>query len=318
MGIFPRLGLALTRWTERWVPDSWIIAVILTLVVAFLAMTVSGASPATALNAWGNGLWVLLTLAMQFTLMMVVAYACAVSPPIKRVFIRLASYPDPSRPRQAIVLMALFSTVSAWLNWAFSLVVTAAFLPFVVRANPRADFRLLVACAYLGLGTVFHTGLSGSAPLIIATPDNFLIKAGILSETVATSRTLFTPFNLLYALCAGLLGILVVAALVPPEEAVVTVSAEQAERLAATNTAKSRPTVMIPADKIEWWPGWSLIVDGAMLGYFALQVRALGLGKAWTIDNYNLLFIALGLLLHWYPRSFLHACEEGVKNTWEL
>jgi short-chain fatty acids transporter len=106
MGILPRLGLALTRWTERWVPDSWIIAVILTLVVAFLAMTVSGASPATALNAWGNGLWVLLTLAMQFTLMMVVAYACAVSPPIKRVFIRLASYPDPSRPRQAIVLMA--------------------------------------------------------------------------------------------------------------------------------------------------------------------------------------------------------------------
>lgn len=97
-GILPRLGLALTRWTERWVPDSWIIAVILTLVVALLAMTVSGASPATALNAWGNGLWVLLTLAMQFTLMMVVAYACAVSPPIKRVFLRLASYPDPSQP----------------------------------------------------------------------------------------------------------------------------------------------------------------------------------------------------------------------------
>ena len=228
MGILARLGLALTRWTECWVPDSWIIAVILTLVVAFLAMTVSGASPTAALNAWGNGLWVLLTLAMQFTLMMVVAYACAVSPPITRIFIWLASYPDPSRPRQAIVLMALFSMISAWLNWALSLVVTAAFLPFIVRANPRADFRLLVACAYLGLGTVFHTGLSGSAPLIIATPDNFLIKAGVLSETIATSRTLFTSFNLLYALCAGLLGILIVAALVPPEEAVVTVSAEQA------------------------------------------------------------------------------------------
>jgi hypothetical protein len=29
MGILARLGLALTRWTERWVPDSWIIAVML-------------------------------------------------------------------------------------------------------------------------------------------------------------------------------------------------------------------------------------------------------------------------------------------------
>jgi short-chain fatty acids transporter len=316
MGILARLGVALTRWTERWVPDSWVIAVMLTLVVALLAVTIGGASATSTLNAWGNGLWVLLSLAMQFTLMMVVAYACAVSPPVKRLFVWLASRADPSQPRQAIVLMALFSTVTAWLNWAFSLVVTAAFLPFVVRANPRADFRLLVACAYLGLGTVFHTGLSGSAPLIIATPENFLIKSGVLSETISTSRTLFTSFNLLYALCAGLLGILIAAALVPSAEATVSVSAEQAERLAATNTSKSRPATMLPADKIEWWPGWSLIVGTAMLLYFLLQVRALGLGRAWTIDNYNLLFLALGLLLHWYPKSFLYACEEGIRNTW--
>lgn len=146
MGILARWRLSLTRWTERWVPDSWVIAVMLTLVIALLAMSVGGASAMVALNAWGNGLWVLLTFAMQFTLMMMVAYACAVSPPIKRLFVWLASRPDPSRPRQAIVLMALFSILTAWLNRAFSLVVAAAFLPFVVRANPRADFRLLVAC----------------------------------------------------------------------------------------------------------------------------------------------------------------------------
>jgi short-chain fatty acids transporter len=318
MGILARLGLTLTRWTERWVPDSWVIAVVLTLVVALLAMTVGGASAAAALNAWGGGLWALLTLTMQFTLMMVVAYACAVSPPIKRAFVWLASCSDPARPRQAVVLMALFSTVTAWLNWAFSLVVTAAFLPFVVRANPRADFRLLVTCAYLGIGTVFHTGLSGSAPLIIATPDNFLIKAGVLNETISTARTLFTPFNLVYALVAGLLGIAITAALVPPGGQALKVADEQAARLAAVNTAKSKPATMIPADRIEWWPGWSLIVGGAMLLYFALQVRTLGLGRAWTIDNYNLLFLALGLLLHWSPKSFLHACEEGVKNTWGI
>jgi short-chain fatty acids transporter len=318
MGILARLGLALTRWTERWVPDSWVIAVVLTLVVALLAMILGGASPAVTLNAWGNGLWVLLPLTMQFTLMMVVAYACAVAPPIKRLFVWLASRPNPHRPRQAIVLMAVFSTAAAWLNWAFSLVVAAAFLPFMVRANPRVDFRLLVACAYVGMGSVWHTGLSGSAPLIIATPDNFLIKAGILTETISTSRTLFASFNLLYALCAGLLGIAVAAALVPPGEASVSVSAEQADRLASTHTEKVKPVNMTPADRIEWWPGWSLIVGGAMLVHFFLQVQTLGLGRAWTIDNYNLLFLALGLLLHWYPKSFLHACEEGIKNTWGI
>ena len=316
MGRLARLGIALTRLTERWVPDSWIIAVILTLVVTFLALTVGGASPGTALDAWGRGLWALLALTMQFTLMMVVSYACAVSPPLKRLLGWLASRPDPEHPRQAILLMALFSTMTAWLNWAFSLVVSAAFLPFVVRANPRADFRLLVTCAYLGIGTVWHTGLSGSAPLIIATPDNFLLKAGVLHELIPTTRTMFTPFNLLYAVVAGMVGLAIVAALVPPAEHTLTVSDEQARRLETANTMKSKPAMMLPVDRLEWWPGWSLIIGGAMLGYFWLQIQKVGLGQAWTIDNYNLLLLALGLFLHWYPKSFLYACEEGIKHTW--
>ncbi|MGH7960713.1 MAG: short-chain fatty acid transporter [Candidatus Binatia bacterium] len=318
MKLLVRLGLALTRWTERWVPDSWVIAIMLTLVVVLLAMTIGGTSATGVLDAWGKGLWALLTLTMQFTLMMVVAYACAVSPPVKRFFIWLASRPNPSRPRQAIVLMALVATVTAWLNWALSLVVTAAFLPFVVRANPGVDFRLLVASAYLGIGTVWHAGLSGSAPLILATPDNFLIKAGVLTETIPITQTLFTPFNLLYGLGVGLLGIVIVAALVPPAEDAVRVSAQQANRLAMADTVRSKPETMTPADRLDWWPGWSLITGGAMLLYFGLQVRTLSLGQAWTIDNYNLLFFALGLLLHWHPKSFLQACEEGIRNTWGI
>ena len=70
MGILAQLGLALTRFTERWAPDSWVIAVMLTIIVAALAMTIGGSSATETLNAWGNGLWALLALSMQFTLMM--------------------------------------------------------------------------------------------------------------------------------------------------------------------------------------------------------------------------------------------------------
>jgi short-chain fatty acids transporter len=318
MGILAQLGLALTRWTERWVPDSWVIAVSLTLIVAVLAMAVGGASAAETLNAWGNGLWALLALSMQFTLMMVVSYACAVSPPLKRLFVWLASRPDPHRPRQAIALMAIFSTVTAWLNWAFSLVVSAAFLPFLVRANPRVDFRVVVTCAYLGLGTVWHTGLSGSAPLIIATPENFLVKAGVLTEVISTSRTMFAPFNLVYALVAGLIGVVLAMMLTPTDEKTVRISAEQLGRLTQGEQEWKPPQSMRPADRLEWWPGWSIVVGLALLVYFGLQVRTVGLSRAWTIDNYNLLFLALGLLLHWHPKSFLRACEEGIKHTWGI
>ena len=318
MGWLAGWGMVLTRWTERWIPDSWVIAVMLTLVVALLALTVGGASPATVLTAWGDGLWALLSLTMQFTVMMVVAYACAVSPPLKRVFVWLASRPNPAKPRQAIILMALFSTVTAWLNWALSLVISAAFLPFIVRSNPRVDFRLLVTCAYLGVGTVWHTGLSGSAPLIIATPDNFLIKAGVLSETIPTTQTMFASFNVYYALVAGLVGVLIAAILVPPAADAVTASPAQADRLEALNESIEKPDSMRPAEKMEWWPGWSLIASSAMLLYFGLQTLEKGFGQTWTIDNYNLIFLALGLLLHWYPKSFLHACEQGIRNTWGI
>jgi short-chain fatty acids transporter len=288
----------------------------LTLVVAGLAMTVGGASAAAALNAWGNGLWALLALTMQFTLMMVVSYACAVSPPMRRMFVWLASRPNPQRPRQAILLMAVFSTVTAWLNWALSLVVAAAFLPFLVRANPQVDFRVLVTCAYLGLGTIWHTGLSGSALLIIATPENFLIKSGVLTDIIPTARTMFSSFNILYAMAAGALGVLVAVALAPTGQAVFQISKDHLARLTQQEELPSRPALMTPADYLEWWPGWSVLIGGAMLTYFSLQVWTLGFGRAWTIDNYNLLFLAAGLLLHWRPKSFLHACEAGIKNTW--
>src|ERR1043165_3981240 len=251
MGALAKAGLGATRITERWIPDSWVIAVILTLIVTALAVTVGGASAPAALSAWGNGLWALLTLGMQFTLMMVMGYACAVSPPVERAFIWLASCPDPDRPRQAIVLMALFAIVTAWLNWAFSLVVTAAFLPFVVRANPRVDFRLLTACCYIGHGTVFHTGLSASAPLIIATPNNFLIQAGVLAETVPFTRTIFTKFNLIYALAAGAVGTAVAAALSPSERDAVTISKSQADRFTASKPRLIRPEKLAGAERLE-------------------------------------------------------------------
>lgn len=318
MGVLAKTGLGLTRWTERWIPDSWVIAVILTLVVALLALTAGGASPAMALAAWGNGMWALLTLGMQFTLMMVAGYACAVSPPVEKAFLWLASCPDPNRPRQAIILMALFATVTAWLNWAFSLVVTAAFLPFVIRANPRVDFRLLTACCYIGHGTVFHTGLSASAPLIIATPNNFLVQAGVLAETVPFTHTIFTQFNLVYAVAAGFTGIVVAAALSPPERETVTVSKAQAERFGSSKPRPERPHALSIAERLEWWPGWSLFVGVALLLNLFFQVRKLGFGRAWNIDSYNALLMALALLLHWRPKSFLLACSEGIRNTWGI
>ena len=129
-----------------------------------LALLGPGVSLHDAVLAWGNGVWSLLTLAMQFSLAMVAAHACVVSPPVYRALDRLAGLPDPEKPLQAVLLAALFSLATAYLNWALCLVACALFLPFIVRRNPRADLRVLIAASYLGVGTVWHELGSHSEP----------------------------------------------------------------------------------------------------------------------------------------------------------
>jgi len=163
LDLFRDLGVLLSRITERWVPDAWVICMILPAIALVLAIVGAGAGVEEAVLAWGDGVWILLTLAMQFTIAMVAAHACVSSRPIFALLDRLAGLPDPERPVQAIALAAAFSLVTAYLNWALCLVACALFVPFICRRNPRVDIRVLIAASYIGLGTVWHCGLSGSA-----------------------------------------------------------------------------------------------------------------------------------------------------------
>ena len=59
-------------------------------IALLLAVFGAGVNIADAILAWGDGMWSLLELAMQFTLTMVVSYACISSGPMFRLFDHLA------------------------------------------------------------------------------------------------------------------------------------------------------------------------------------------------------------------------------------
>ena len=88
LGAVREAGSLLSRFTERWVPDSWVICMILTALALLLAVGGAGAGVEEALLAWGDGVWVLLTLAMQFTIAMVASHACVSSRPVFRLLDR--------------------------------------------------------------------------------------------------------------------------------------------------------------------------------------------------------------------------------------
>ena len=310
----------MSRFTERWVPDAWVICMALTALALVLAVFGAGAGIEEAVIAWGDGVWNLLTLAMQFTIAMVAAHACVSSRPVFRLLDRLASLPDPERPVQAVMLAAVFSMTTAYLNWALCLVASALFVPFVCRRNPNTDVRVLIAAAYLGLGSVWHCGLSGSAPLILATPGNPLLEpasgAPIVDRLYPVTETLFNAFNLVYmAVIALAMGIAV--ALLHPRRDVRTLRPEQVEALLPAPPPDEAPAPT-PAGRLDGFRGWVWLAVALLAYPLGHSVVTRGFGTSWTINAYNAVFLALALLLHGRPMPFLRACRQGVDAAWGI
>ena len=317
---FRDLGAGLSRFTERWVPDSWVICMILTSIAFALALLGAGVGLEESVLAWGDGVWVLLTLAMQFTIAMVAAHACVSSRPIFRLLDRLASIPDPERPAQALWLAATFSLVTAYVNWALCLVACALFVPFLCRRNPKVDVRVLIAASYIGLGTVWHCGLSGSAPLILATPGNPLLApssgSAVVDRLYPVTETLFNAFNLVYMLVVGAAGLLAAVLLHPRRDPVLLTPEQVGSILPAPPAAP--PAATTPAGRVESFRGWVWLAALLLLYPLGHSIVTRGFGTSWTINAYNAVFLASALLLHGRPATFLTACRQGVDAAWGI
>ena len=311
-----KLGENLSRFTQRWIPNSWVVCMILTVLAALLAIIGVGATLNETLLAWGGGMWALLELAMQFTIAMIAAHACVSSKPAHCFLDWLASRPDPAKPVQAVVMLGAYSMVIAYFNWAASVVASALFVPFVAKRNPQADVRLLIAAAYLGMGTVWHGGLSGSAPLILATPGNPLLAPSngtpIIDRVLPVTETLFIPFNLIYLATIFVVG-LGLLWLLHPRQNRWTLSDEQLSVIMPTMSEKSEPTT--PAGGMEHFRGWTIlaaILIGYPLGY---SIVTRGFGASWTINSYNAVFLIGALLLQGRPSNLVRAFGNGAPTA---
>ncbi|MBT5066332.1 MAG: short-chain fatty acid transporter [Proteobacteria bacterium] len=317
---FRRFGAGLSDVTERWVPDAWVISMMLTAVAILLCIFGAGATVEETVLAWGDGVWSLLGLAMQFTIAMVAAHACAASPPIYRFFNWLASLPNPSKPVQALVLAGMFSLVMGYLNWAVCLVSCALFTPFILRRNPNVDVRLLICASYLGIGTVWHGGLSGSAPLILATPGNPLINpssgAPIVDRLYPVTETLYNNFNLVFICILGAVA-LATTCLLHPRSGARTLSAEEIEKILPTPPKEDGPP-RTPAEYIDQFRGWVLLAVVLLAYPLGYSIVTKGFGTSWTINAYNITFLVIALLLHGRAPSFLRACRNGVDSAWGI
>lgn len=311
-GPMARAALRCAAWAERWFPDAYVFAVLGVVIVAIAAMS-AGASARTTAEAFGGGFWSLIPFTMQMAFVVIGGYALATAPVVARLIQQLARVPRSGRG--AIVYVGLVSMLASLLSWGFSLVFGGLLVRALARRTDlKMDYRAAGAAAYLGLGAVWAMGLSSSAAQLQANPAS--MPPGLLEITgvLPFTQTIFLWQSVV--LTAVLIGVslLICWMTAPTGEAVRTQAGF--EDAAAGEPAAALPPRTRPGEWLEYSPLLSVLLSLLAFGWLFSEFAGKPLVSAIAnLNTYNFLFLSLGLLLHWRPRSFLNAVAKAVPST---
>ena len=327
-----RLALALTAWTERWVPDAFIFALGATVVVFVGALLATTSTAMQIVDAWGRGFWDLIPFTLQMSLVIITGHVLATSPPIGALIRTIASWPR--TPRGAVALVTFFALASSWINWGFSLVFSAVLAREVARRVNRVDYRALAAASFLGLGSIWAQGLSGSAALQMASPGalqpqirDIVARGGMVPGGIVSFRhTIFLWQSVVSVLVevAVVTGVMWLAT--PPPGAATTARdlgidldehEQSTARITAAGSRASPAGVMRPGAWLEHSPVLTWVIVGLGGMYLVRYFRQAGDPlNALNLNILNLAFLLAGFLLHGTPSRLMAAVQDATPAVW--
>jgi len=306
--MFKKFTNGCVNLVQKYLPDPFIFAILLTFFVLILGMVLTGQGPLAMVVHWSKGLWTLLSFSMQMVLVLVTGHALANAPSFKKGLKTLAKIPK--SPGQAIMLVTVISTIACWINWGFGLVIGAIFAKELAKEVKGVDYRLLIASAYSGF-LVWHAGISGSIPLLVAAGGPEVVKAtsGIVTSPIPTSATLFSTYNLVILAVLLVTLPLINKAMHPDKKSTVTIDPKLLVEEEVFIIAKDE---MTPADKLENSSILSmlLVVMGfSYIGFYFINAGSLDLNIV------NAIFLFLGIALHKTPKRYVNAITNAVKGS---
>lgn len=297
------------RIVQRYLPDAFLFAIILTIIVFLLGMGIMGSSPVEMIDYWGTGFWDLLTFAMQMSLIVVTGYILASTPLVRNILKKISTLAN--TPGQAILLVTFVASIACLINYGFGLVVGALLAIHVARRVASVDYRLLMASAYSGF-LLWHGGLSGSIPLLIATEDHFLMNS---IGSVPVTETLFSSFNLFIVLFLLLTLPFLNWYLMRARDPFTNTNAStwNTKEYEDDEEEPSSHEPETPAEKLENSRIISLVIGLMGLAFIIYHFVQNGFDLNLNIVNFTFLF--MGILFHRTPQRFLNSVSKAVKNA---
>jgi short-chain fatty acids transporter len=323
-GPVARTALALTNWTERWIPDAFIFALAATILVIAAALAATPATLLDTVDAWGRGFWDLIPFTLQMALVIITGHVLASSPPMGRLIRAIAGWP--STPRGAVALVAFFALASSWFNWGFSLVFSAVLAIEIARRVESVDYRALAAASMLGLGSIWAQGLSGSAALQMATSGalqpairDIVSHGGLVPGGMIPFRHTIFLWQSFAAIAVEIVVVVGVMWLATPPAGRGRTAADLGIDLspAERRTENVGRRTSHPGSWLEHSPllSWFVVaLGGAYLArYFWLADEPL---NALNLNILNLAFLLLGFLLHGTPARLMRAVQDATPAVW--
>jgi short-chain fatty acids transporter len=306
-----RFSARMVDFAERWFPDAYVFVLIAVIAIAGGAV-IHGATPLAVSRAFGDGFWNLIPFTMQMALVAIGGFVVAMSPPVAALLRRLARLPRTGRG--AVVFVGVLSIVLSLLNWGLSLIFSGLLVREIARRTDiKLDYRAAGAAGYLGLGCGFTLGITSSAAQLQANaasvPGSLLPITGVIafSETILTWQNGVTTL-LVLSLSA------IICYFTAPDPQKAKTAEDLGLSLEGGEIEVKKPTR--PGDFLEFSPILTILIVVLALGWLWQAFQSGNpLITLSGLNTYNFVFLLLGMLLHWRPRSLLGAFSNAMPSV---
>jgi len=301
-----------TEWSLNWIPDSMVFVVALTLIVYVMALGLTRHGPLELLDDYAKGFWVLLTFAMQLTVMMITGFVVADSKLVKAAIVRVIGITKTAR--STLILFCLIVGVVSWLHWAAGIMVAIVMGKEVAvrKRGTGIHYPVLAAAAYTMM-LLMANGPSQSAPLLAATSGNFLEKS--IGGLIPLTQTALSPFLLTLVLFELVTLPVIFALLMPRKERAVEISDAVYDEFTRAPTATDSTENLRPAERWERSRVLLTVLGVGILIWSARFMVTMGAAKL-DLNVINFMLFGLGMVLHGSPRSFTESVKQGVGTTY--
>lgn len=295
---------------ERFIPDSFVFCVILTLLAFMAGLGLTPTGPFKIIRGWYDGLWSMIAFAFQMSFMVICCGAAAKAPLVERFLSRVAKIPQ--SPAAAMFLLLIFGFVSSLINWAFSTILTPIFAMQLSRNVKGLHFPMMIAAGFstMVLGQTWCP--SATLYALVATKGHFLEKSiGIFTQDVTTYNIVNTVLFFVLVATVILLGVFTR----PPADEVIMYTPRDEEPVAPK---VDDDQVLTVADKMNASRILMLLIGLSGLVVVGQSIMSKGVMKSLDFNFVIFLFLTLNAFLYNTPKKFVDAFKDTTRSASEV